>query len=617
MPGPTTLGMRARNILLLLAAWFTFFALLDALSAALEPSHAYSFGPVEFVGAILWTVLSAVVAGYHRRLRARISSIGLLVLAHVPLLGIALIADASLTTWAMSALAGAPSKVGFTGLLVFYFDFDVVAYGLIIACTEVGSTQRALADRERQAERLKQSLARARLDYLEAQLQPHFLFNSLGAVSELAYDAPATATRVLRQLASIFRTALGRKTDEITLGEEIVGIEPYLDIQRIRFADWLTIDYRIDDSAVDYLVPRFVLQPLIENAIRHGLSGRHSAGTIEISAIVQDATLIVRVADNGVGLDATHPSSGRGIGLTNVRDRLRILYGNDDSLRLTSNEAGGAISELRIPARRRDVIAESAPTERIDPQLVEMPRSLHFPRLLRNTTVASLAVWSLCGLAWTQQSWSYLALRGRLSGTTWFSLARIDLLSAAIWAFLTPVVLHFTKRLPLQRRGIVWRSIAYAVFAVGIVIAHNLIWHWVVTPGISFFSQQYEMSLVVGFLIAGILLMVGNRAQLREWLTARESRAERLRDELEEARRRAKQLQEIPPILLRSLDGIADTARRDPTLTERQLTRLADYVRLALECTDDRGITPDRERQLAAAVAELEATGAYSLTLSA
>src|SRR5205085_1015013 len=150
-----------------------------------------------------------------------------------------------------------------------------------------------------------------------------------------------------------FRTALGRKTDEITLGEEIVGIEPYLDIQRIRFADWLTIDYRIDDDTVDCLVPRFVLQPLIENAIRHGLSGRSAAGTIEISATVNDSTLVVRVMDNGVGLDAPSTSSGRGIGLSNVRDRLGILYGGDDSLRLTSNDSGGTVAELRVPVRRR------------------------------------------------------------------------------------------------------------------------------------------------------------------------------------------------------------------------------------------------------------------------
>src|SRR3954470_15191914 len=102
-------------------------------------------------------------------------------------------------------------------------------------------------------------------------------------------------------------------------------MEPYLDIQRIRFADWLTIDYHVDDAAVDCLLPRFILQPLVENAIRHGLRGRRAAGRIDISATVENGSLIVRVMDNGVGLDASASSAGHGIGLANVRDRLAIM----------------------------------------------------------------------------------------------------------------------------------------------------------------------------------------------------------------------------------------------------------------------------------------------------
>jgi LytS/YehU family sensor histidine kinase len=279
--------------------------------------------------------------------------------------------DASITTLSVDFFSPSTRLLSFWEMVIYYFDFDVVAYIVVIAGTEVFIASRALSARQRLAEQLETSLSRARLDYLEAQLQPHFLFNSLGAVSELAYDAPATATRVLRQLAAIFRTALARKTDEITLGDEIVGIEPYLDIQRIRFADWLTIDYRIDDAAVDCLVPRFVLQPLVENAIRHGLSGRSAAGTINIVATVSGDALIIRVVDNGVGLERASSSSGRGIGLANVRDRLLILYGGDDSLSLSANETGGAVAELRIPARRRDAVATGTGSE------ADRPRDAH------------------------------------------------------------------------------------------------------------------------------------------------------------------------------------------------------------------------------------------------
>jgi len=501
---------------------------------------------------------------------------------------------------------------------VLYFDFDIIAYLVIIAGAELLLLRRAIDQRQRQADLLERSLSRARLDYLEAQLQPHFLFNSLGAVSELAHEAPSTATRVLRQLAAVFRNALGKRSDEITLGDEIVGIEPYLDIQRIRFADWLTIDYHVEDGASDCLVPRFVLQPLIENAIRHGLSGRRSAGTIEISAAVANGSLIVRVADNGVGLDAPTKTSGRGIGLGNARNRLRILYGDDDRLRLTSNEAGGAVAELRIPARRRgDANVESPSAMRGEPQLVESFRAISVPAFLRHRSVSIAITWFVAGLLWTQQSYLYLSIRGRLNGMTWLDTAKGDMLSATVWALLTPIVLRFTQVLPLRRAGIAWRILAYLAFATVTVIVHNLIWQRIIAPTTPLFSSAYQMSFVVGFLIICVLFAAGHREQLFAWLRERESDTEALRAELSAARARALKVQEIPPILLRSLDGIADGIGRDPSLTERQLTRLADYLRLALECTDERGITPERERALHAAVVELQSIGAYSIPLTA
>lgn len=612
-------GSRVRVAALVFAAWLAFFAALSLLGTTLAPQRHFAIGASETAGMLLWTALTFAIIGYHRWLRARISNIPGLIAAHLPLLFIAAAADAWSTDWAMRTFNGTPSRLGIPGLIVYYLDFDLVTYAVLVGVAEILLVRQALAERQRQAERLERSLARARLDYLEAQLQPHFLFNSLGAVSELAFDAPATATRVLRQLASIFRTALGKRTDEITLGDEIVGIEPYLDIQRIRFADWLTIDYRIDDDAVDCMVPRFVLQPLIENAIRHGLSGRRSAGTIEISAQLAGDFVVVRVADNGVGLDAARATGGRGIGLSNVRDRLRILYGDDDSLRLTSNDAGGAVAELRIPARRRGSgpVAIDAPDRSIEPLIVESLRAIRLPAVMRRRGVMTVFVWTLCGLVWTQQSFLYLTIRGRLNGATWWSLLLNDMFSAAVWALFTPIVLRFASRFPLRREGLSWRVVVYAVFATLVVAAHNLIWMRVISPGSPVFTPQTQMSLVVGFLIVCVLFVIGHRELLRKWLTARETSAERLRAELDEARRRAAKLQQIPPVLLRSLEGIAETARRDPELTERQLTRLADYVRLALECTDARGITPERERALSAAFAELEKTGAYSITLTA
>jgi signal transduction histidine kinase len=532
---------------------------------------------------------------------------------------IAAIADAIGTRTAVTLFSPTVHMRSFVQMVVFYFDFDVGAYLVVVAGTEVFIAYRALIARQRVAEQLGALLSRARLDYLEAQLQPHFLFNSLGAVSELAYDAPATATRVLRQLAAIFRTALARKTDEITLGDEIVGIEPYLDIQRIRFADWLTIDYRIDDAAVDCLVPRFVLQPLVENAIRHGLSGRSAAGVIEIVALVHGDEVIVRVVDNGVGLERASTSTGRGIGLTNVRDRLLILYGDDDRLRLSANETGGAVAELRIPARRRDGSVSTTaehPTTNETIVAEQEDRPIEIPAWLRHRAVSIPLVWFICGVMWTQQSFLVLTMRGQLNGASWLSLAKSDMLSALVWALFTPITLYITTAFPLRREQLGLRVIAYLALTGIATVAHAGLWHLLASSTIPLFAPAYEMAYIVGILVFATIVAVGHRRRLIEWMHSREAAAAELRLQLDEAQQRATKLQSIPPVLLNALDGIGETARHDPALTERQLTVLADYLRIALECSDARGVTPERERSLDLAVAALRQTGAYSLDLT-
>ncbi|HTE45955.1 MAG TPA: sensor histidine kinase, partial [Gemmatimonadaceae bacterium] len=436
---------------LIAGAWICFFALQGVVSLALAkhgPADPVALIENDLILALLWAAISVGIAWWHSRVRAIATSIYAVVLLHLPALVIAALIDCAVARLAVHVITGKAVTLSVPAMLVLYADFDIVGYIAVVAVAEALLVRRALDERKRLANRLEASLGRARLDYLEAQLQPHFLFNSLGAVSELAYDAPATASRVLHQLTAIFRTALAKKSDEVTLGEEIVGIEPYLDIQRIRFADWLTIGYHVDEAAVDCLLPRFVLQPLVENAIRHGLSGRSVAGHIDIMATVENASLLVRVIDNGVGLDAASASAGRGIGLSNVRDRLAILYGDDDLLRLADNSTGGTIAELTIPARRRDDAAP-ANVERSTPAVAigdSKLRVLRMPAVFRRPGLAIPVIWVLCGLLWTQQSIVYLMLRHRTADTSWLSVVRSDMTSAAIWALLTPVVLLLGKR---------------------------------------------------------------------------------------------------------------------------------------------------------------------------
>jgi hypothetical protein len=311
--------------------------------------------------------------------------------------------------------------------------------------------------------------------------------------------------------------------------------------------------------------------------------------------------------------------SGRGIGLANVRDRLAILYGDDNRLSLTSSETGGAVARLEIPVRRRGSHAESHSDEHQDPGQAPdrsaVLRVLRTPRAFHHPAVAICAIWLACGLIWTEQSMMFQTVRHRLVDS-WFSIARNDMMSAAVWALLTPVVLGLSRRFPIQRPGVAARAAAYIVVGGVVTVAHIATWQRLALPASSFLGREWQSSFVVDFVIYAILVAVGHRRVLATWLRSREADAAALSVELAAARSRAAKLQAIPPVLLQSLDGIARTVRQDPQLTERQLTRLGDYLRLALECTDARGITPERERALESAVAALRDSGAYSLDLT-
>ena len=419
---------------------------------------------------------------------------------------------------------------------------------------------------------------------------------------------------MLQQLSAVFRTALAQRADEVTLGEELIALEPYLDIQRVRFADWLTIDYEIDDAAVDCLVPRFVLQPLVENAIRHGLSGRSAAGTIRIHAAVENDDLVMRVSDDGVGLArATRP--GRGIGLANVRERLSILYG-EDRLRLV-DEPTGVTAEVRVPRERRG--AASAVSTGADSRTdapPSAPASPRIPAVLAHPAARLALVWSVCAGIWIQQSYIYLLVRHRLDGTTWPSLVRFDVTNALLWALLTPLVLRGVKRFPVQRPRAWLRVLALAAAGFGVTVAHIELLRVLTAQSAPLWSSTFLSNLIVDLGIFGVLVVIAHRGVLAEWLRQREADTSALEHELALARDRSGELRRIPPILLQSLDGIAATVRRDPGTTERQLARLADYLRVALECADAQGVTSDRRRRLDAAAAALRESGAYAPELT-
>jgi two-component system, LytTR family, sensor kinase len=208
----------------------------------------------------------------------------------------------------------------------------------------------AIVNARRVQERDEQ-LARAELQHLKSQLHPHFLFNALNTVSSLVRTDPETATQMIARLSTLLRHALQRASaQEVTLTEELSILAAYVEIEQLRFDDRLHVVWRIETDALMAQVPHLLLQPLVENAIRHGIAPRSEPGTVEIAAYRHNGTLHLSVVDDGVGR-STPADPVSGVGLTNTRDRLSQLYGTMQTLNVDAVTPHGLRVDVTIPFR--------------------------------------------------------------------------------------------------------------------------------------------------------------------------------------------------------------------------------------------------------------------------
>ena len=231
-------------------------------------------------------------------------------------------------------------------LFIWVGAFDVMMYWAILAVSQAITYFRKYQDREA-------SLAKSQLQALRTQLQPHFLFNTLNAISELIYQSPQRAERTITQLGELLRLALkDNQQPEIPLREELNFVAKYLAIQQTLMDEHLSIMWQVQSETREALVPHMILQPLIENSIQHGISSRASGGVIQISAEKLNGTLALKVLDNGRGFGTNASSPHQGIGLVNVRARLQLLYGEAQRLECGRDSRGDTIVVIQIPFHR-------------------------------------------------------------------------------------------------------------------------------------------------------------------------------------------------------------------------------------------------------------------------
>jgi signal transduction histidine kinase len=331
---------------LALAAWTAlavFFAVTTSLTYVSQ-ARAPLWGPVLAQALAqwwIWAALTPLVMWLAARVPIqrphRLRSIAV----HLVVAIVVAVAKVSVEGWVRQWLFGVRPY-----LLVNNLALQMAIYAALVAGAHV--LHRYIDSRAR-ASAVEAALGRANLQLLRAQLQPHFLFNALGAIAELVHEDPDRADRMIGQLSELLRATVDiGDRHEITMGEETALLQAYLAIQQTRFGDRLAASIDVPDACRAVRVPFLLLQPLVENAIHHGLGSRTSGGAVAVTATRDGESLVLTVDDDGVGWVE---GDGSGVGLVNTRERLSALYGPDAEVRVRPRPGGGTSVRIRLPWR--------------------------------------------------------------------------------------------------------------------------------------------------------------------------------------------------------------------------------------------------------------------------
>jgi two-component system LytT family sensor kinase len=350
--------MRLRWLGVAIAAW-TALALITASQGYISSLHrgqpqswAATLGYTSAFYAV-WAALTLPVAWLARRVPLEPGRIKRFVAVHAP----AGVAVAILHAWLFAVvfypLYGRPDRgwvALWNSMLLGSFHTNVVLYAIVAVGVAGSALYRRVRDRRLREAELEARLSRAELSTLRAQLQPHFLFNTLNAISALVRDDPHQAEQLIARLGELLRMSLaGDGSEEVPLAGELDLVDAYLDIEHARLGDRLHVDRAIDPAALALAVPHLVLVPLVENAIRYAIAPRETGGRIAITARVHADRLHLDISDDG---DAgTPPATGLGIGLANTRARLEHLYAEAHTFEVRTAPGRGFAVHIELPAR--------------------------------------------------------------------------------------------------------------------------------------------------------------------------------------------------------------------------------------------------------------------------
>lgn len=347
---------RTRAVVQLVLVWTAvalYFAVQAHFNPSYEPRIAWSSALlINFTYYYLWGLCTPVVVWAGRRFpfergrrvraiaaHAFVSS----VLTTLQLLG----AEAFLSAIGVRSMSEMSERLAFA--FAVNFQSSLPTYWLILFAWFAIDYYSKFRDRELRATQLEAQLSQAQLQALRMQLNPHFLFNTLNSVSSLMYSDVEAADAMLARLSEFLRLTVDKEIkQEIPLEQELEFVSRYLEIEKVRFEDRLRVSFDVDAEVRDAVVPSLALQPLVENAIHHGIAPRREGGAIEIQARRENGSLHLSVADDGVG--ANHERRER-VGLANTRSRLEQLYGANHQLTFTDVAPRGFRVDITIPFR--------------------------------------------------------------------------------------------------------------------------------------------------------------------------------------------------------------------------------------------------------------------------
>ncbi len=595
------MGVHRRALVFTAIGWVLLALVRTGLRIAAIPrplgAAAATFGQVLLGSAPLLFWAPAVVAlsgrlSWRPGHRARTAAIHLALAAGVSL------AHAS-WEWFALPVAGYPMTLPAAVWYLIRLDQTLFLY-VCVAALGIGLRYRRRLDEALiRSARLEAQLLEARLHVLGLQLHPHFLFNTLNAVSELVHRNAGAARAMLSSLRELLQRSLDAGTaQEIALRDELRLLEPYAAIQRIRFADSLSLVLDLSRDTLEARVPRLVLQPLVENAIRHGTSRRAGPGRVAVRSRAMANRLILEVEDDGGGLD---PGGHReGMGLSNTRARLRQLFGDEARLTLEPGSENGTIARLECPLRlAADPVGgtsdagDTVPSE----ELAVGPSASRW-RVLWGLAAACLAFAAMG----TPKDFLAARLAGEPAPFDEVLIARLA--EAGIWFGLCPVVFWMAGR--LAGLGVGWAAligIHLVVALVTIAVHVGLLLELVSLAG---GDSLLAMLLVNDFCVYAALAAGAHAWSVRRADAERRADAARLDAELAAARLESLRWRLRPDLLFGALDRIGELAVEDPEGADDLTGRLGDVLRLMLQSAHVELVPLERELELVSACLEVE-----------